>query len=118
MVSSSFYFWARLRPFAFTQIVEVPIYLRGLSGPRLRAFCIAFGARPFTHPLVWYLFPWLFPHSWVPGMVAAELFAWLAEAAYLLLFGLKPTRALGLSFVANAASFTLGLISRALFDTI
>jgi hypothetical protein len=102
---------AWLRAFLFTQLVEVPIYMRG-PGCSLPA---AFGASLLTHPVVWFLF---FSPRWAAGyatkMVAAELFAWLAEAAYLR-FACRRPRALLWSLCANAASLGLGLLSRSLF---
>jgi hypothetical protein len=46
--------------------------------------------------------------------VAAELFAWLAEAAYFRLAFRRP-RAWLWSLIANAASLGLGLLSRRIF---
>ena len=59
--------------------------------------------------------PRLLPGSFLEMAICAELFAWLTEAAYLMLFGLRVQRALLLSLGANGASLTLGLVSRALF---
>lgn len=98
-----------LAAFAFTQIVEVPIYRRALGGRAL----VAFGASALTHPVVWFVFPRLPFASYLAMVAAAEVFAWLVEAAYLRAFGLR--RALAWSLVANAASLGLGLASRALF---
>ena len=110
------YFLGWLRSFAFTQLVEVPIYLRGIPGPRLRAGAIAFGASALTHPLVWYVFPRLPFGSFFRMAVAAELFAWVTEAAYLWCWRVRgPLRALGLSFAANGASLALSLLSRRVF---
>jgi len=102
---------AWLRAFLFTQLVEVPIYVRGLRcGP-----LVAFGASAITHTIVWFGF--FSPHwhaAYASRFAAAELFAWLAEAAYFrLLF--RRRRALAWSLVANAASVGLGLLSRRLF---
>jgi hypothetical protein len=101
---------AWLEAFAFTQLVEVPVYMRGLGCSPWRAF----GASALTHPVVWFLFG----HPGLPGpywarVAAAEVFACLAEAAYFRRWGAR--RALGWSLVANAASLALGLASRALF---
>jgi hypothetical protein len=101
---------AWLLAFAFTQLVEVPIYVRGLRCRPLTAF----GASLLTHPVVWFGFFQL-PGSYAARLVAAELFAWLVEAAYFRLFGLR--RVLLWSLVANAASLAAGLASRALFGT-
>jgi hypothetical protein len=102
---------AWLRAFLFTQLIEVPIYMRGLRCSPL----VAFGASALTHPVVWFVFfspRW--PIGYLPKLIAAELFAWLVEGAYFrLAFG--KTRAWRWSLVANAASLTLGLLSRRLF---
>jgi hypothetical protein len=103
---------AWLVAFVFTELVEIPIYKTGLSVSVLAAF----GASAITHPIVWFVF---FDPRWGTGhyaarLVAAELFAWLVEAAYFR-FAFGKRRALLWSFVANASSLGLGLISRALF---
>jgi hypothetical protein len=124
-----------LPAFAFTQAVEVPIYLVALGaagGSRARRVAVAFGASALTHPIVW----WLLPRAWeslylaiaapsaalriaspggrfVARLLFSEAFAVGAEAAYLRAWGLR--RALAWSLVANAASVALGLASRALF---
>ena len=75
--------------FVFTQLIEVPI--------------------------VWFVFfgPW-WHAAYLSKLVAAEVFAWLAEAAYFrVLFGKK--RALLWALVANASSLSLGMLSRHLF---
>ena len=100
---------AWLLAFAFTQVVEVPIYRRALGGRTL----VAFGASALTHPIVWFVFPELPLPGYVAMVVAAETFAWLVEAAWLRAFGLE--RALAWSAIANAASLGLGLASRAAF---
>ena len=104
---------AWLVAFAFTEIVEVPIYYRGLRC----SFLVAFGASAITHPIVWFGF---FTPAWhaayMTKLVAAELFAWLAEAAYFR-FIFKKKNALFWSLVANASSLGLGLLSRHLFGS-
>ena len=102
---------AWLRAFLFTQIVEVPIYVRGLRCSPLAGF----GASALTHPLVWFVF---FSPRWHASydarLVAAELFAWVVEAAYFK-FLFKKDRTLLWSFLANVASVVLGTLSRRLF---
>lgn len=101
--------------FAFTQIVEVPIYLWALRGhnPSLaKRLGLAFGASAITHPVVWFVFPLLVPHYWVM-VLCAEAFAVLAEAAWFAAFSLP--RALAWAFAANGASVVLGFTSRWLF---
>jgi hypothetical protein len=97
--------------FGFTQLVEVPIYRRTLH----RGLGPCFGASAITHPLVWLFLRsgmWCAPRAVQVG--AVELFAWLVEAAYFRV-GFGSGRVLRWTFVANAASFTLGLASRTLF---
>jgi hypothetical protein len=127
-----------LAAFVFTQLVECPLYLVALRRQRDRPavkLAIAFGASALTHPIVWSLIPtlyerWLEPalagglRHFAPGaspaqlsyaglLLVAESFAVVAEALYLRLFGLR--RAGLWALVANAASVTLGLLSRAAF---
>lgn len=96
-----------LLAFGFTQVVEVPIYLRFT-----RSFSTSFLASAFTHPLVWFVFP-LLPLGYWPMVACAEVFAVLVEAAWLRTRGAR--RPLLLSLLANGASFCLGLLSRELF---
>jgi hypothetical protein len=116
-----------LLAFLFTQLVEVPIYMKG---GRAR-FPEAFGASALTHPIVWFVIPWAWeatyrsffaPHPslqlsslaryWI--MVAiAETFAIVAEGFYMRWLG-RPRPFLW-SLVANMSSVTLGFTSRHLF---
>lgn len=99
------WFWA----FAFTQLIEVPLYVRLLDCSVLRAF----GATALTHPLIWLGFARL-PFSYLWMAMLAELFAWLVEALYFARpYGMR--RALWISLLANTASCALGLLSRRLF---
>jgi hypothetical protein len=104
---------AWLSAFLFTQLIEVPTYRRGLGV----GWWAAFGATALTHPVVWFVvFHRTVRADYVTKAVVAELFAWLAEAAY---FHWCHGRrnALGWALVANAASVMLGFVSRALFGT-
>jgi hypothetical protein len=117
------YLFAWLRAFAFTQFIEVSIYTRLVPTTRLRAFA----ASALTHPWVWFVFPLLGRSEWVtpwfslpmPKLaygnwaVLAELFAWLVETCWLRRY-VPWRRALAMSFVANFASLSLGLLCRAL----
>ena len=108
------YFKAWLLAFVLTQLAEVPLYWwlaptdvgRGLSLSLV------------THPLVWYVIP---PLCYGAGLgyldmvIVAELFAWLTEAALLRLFGVRWSRALAVSLVANAASVVVGIVARTWF---
>jgi hypothetical protein len=117
------WFWA----FLFTQIVEIPIYMRGLRARMLEAF----GATALTHPIVWFVIPeafeWfyraVFAHHASLQMTAntryyvmvaiAETFAVVVEALYFrALFLEKPWR---WAFIANMSSFGLGMLSRTAF---
>jgi hypothetical protein len=112
-----------LLAFAFTQIVEVPIYRRALGA----SFGEAFGASAVTHPIVWLVMmprtigfsiaPFLGDESWQTRAIVMELFAWLAEAAWFgLVFHRRPlTRALLWTFVANVVSLFLGFLAQHLF---
>ncbi len=102
---------AWLRAFLFTQLVEVPIYVRALDC----SIPVAFGASAITHPVVWFgiFSPWI-DADYGSRVIAAELFAWLVEAAcFAFLF--RKRRALLWAFVANGASASAGFLSRALF---
>ncbi len=97
--------WARA--FAFTQLVEVPIYRYGLRAPWWRAF----GASAITHPIVWLVVVesgW--SASWSVRVASAEAFAIAVEAVW---FGVTwgARRGLLWSVIANATSFGLGLLS-------
>lgn len=114
------WFWA----FLFTQVVEIPIYMRGMRA----RFHEAAGASSLTHPVVWFVIPGLcdrlylrildrFPSFWLGAstryiimVVIAEVFAVTAEALYFRMIDLKqPWR---WSIIANMSSFGLGMLSR------
>lgn len=96
---------AWLIAFGVTQLVEVPIYLRATE----RRWVAALGASLITHPIVWFVFPKVWPRGHWESMVAcAELFAVAVEAAWLATFGVK--RPIEWAFAANAASFVAGLV--------
>lgn len=106
--------WAQA--FAFTELVEAPIYRRLLGVSVARALA----ASAITHPFVWFVFPPLADHfgiGYVACSLVSELFAWLVEATFFVrVAGVKPGRAMVVSLVANGASVGLGFLSRALFD--
>ncbi len=109
-----------LKAFLFGQAIEVPIYVLALRrAPQRRGdspwrlFWIAFGATALTHPVVWWVFPYLVvgPY-WLLG-VLAESFAVAVEAVYIYAFGVRgPLWALLVSILANGLSCGLGLLSR------
>jgi hypothetical protein len=109
--------------FAFTQVVEVPIYAWCAQGRGLvERLAIAFGASALTHPIVWFTIKDLFygpdafelglegEPKWIAYAVVAESFAVGIEALYLRACEVqKPfVTALG----ANLLSVGLGLLSR------
>ena len=101
--------WFWFRAFLFTQIVECPIYMRGLRCP----LWAAFGASALTHPIVWFVFPALWPGGYLSMLFGAELFAWAAETIWLK--ANRVERAALWSFIANAASFCIGMALRGCF---
>ncbi len=121
-----------LSAFAFTQLLECPVYLLAQRGAKRKLAArlgVAFGASLMTHPAVWFIIPPLiyssFPtlqHAPIAGVswayvlmfVVAETFAVVAEGFYLHLLEVRhPWR---WALLANATSAGLGLVSRALFD--
>lgn len=108
--------WARA--FLFTLAVELavatPLLARVEAGlaRRLGAVLIANLA---SHPAVWFLFPAL-GLAYDPMMALAEAWAVGSEAlVYLVVFpSLGLRRGLALAALANAASFALGVVTRAL----
>ena len=105
---------AWLMAFLATVAVEVPIVValtRGHPTPAWRRALIALFAQLVTHPLVWFVFPRLVGLTGRLSLALSELWAWLAEAAFyaVVLPGLSPARALGVSALANAASILVGL---------
>lgn len=91
-----------LAGFAFTQAVEVPLYLR-LTG----SWRLSLGAAALTHPVGWFLFPLLpLPH-WAM-LSCAEAFAVVVQGAWLRWHGVD--RSYFLSALVSGASFTVGLL--------
>jgi hypothetical protein len=113
--------------FAFTQIVEIPVYVLAMrhalgtghaSRPRTLPIqlLVAFGASAITHPAVWFVIPRVPSASYEEYVIRAEMFAWLVEAFYFYsLHVVYLRRALVWAFVANALSAGLGFACRAAF---
>ncbi len=100
--------------FLITVAVEVPIVVtltRGHPIGARRRTLIAIFAQLVTHPLVWFVFPRLVGLTGRSSLALSELWAWLAEAGFygVVLTGISPARALGVSAVANATSILVGL---------
>jgi hypothetical protein len=111
-----------LAAFLFTQAIEVPIWMTALarSTPRphpsfAHRALIAFGASLLTHPLVWFVLPWLLPPalSFQTKVLFLEAFAIGIEAAYMRAFGMRY--AILWSLLANTASAGIGLTLRHFF---
>lgn len=103
-----------LSAYGFTQVVEVPIYVRALrERPRLERVWLALAPSALTHPFVWFAFPQL-PVPYLTMCVLAEAFAFGVEWALLAALGVP--RAWLWSLGANALSLGLALVSRGLFD--
>ena len=90
--------------YLFTQAVEVPLYLR------VTTWRVAVLASTFTHPIVWFVFPRFWPGSYLSTIIVSEIFAWGVEALWLKTNGVQ--RAMLWSFIANGASFCIGLALR------
>lgn len=106
---------AWLLAFLVTVGVEAPIVLaltRGSETGAGRRFALVVFAQLATHPLVWFVFPRIVGLTGNGAMALAELWAWVAEAAFyaLVLRDLSPTRALAISALANGASVVAGVI--------
>lgn len=115
-------FVAWLVAFAFTTAVEAPVYRLALTRRRdgrdgigsdrgaLRPWLWAAGLSLPTHPVVWFVFPRLWPGGWLDQTLAAEAFAVGVEAAILARLGVPLSLAWALA--ANALSVALGLTAR------
>lgn len=109
-----------LRAFLFTQVVEMGVYTSATAPRPLRErLAIAFAASAITHPIVWFVIPDTVRAlaltgdvmtDWWIAIAVAETFAFSAEAVWLGLFGVRPREAAARAFLANAFSFTLGLV--------
>lgn len=116
------YVYAWLLSFAFTEVVEVPVYRTLLRTSVFRAFVPS----ALTHPVIWFV---IFPNlhaSYVAKGCLSEAFAVGVEAClcFLMLrqsrFAIAKRsavwlRALAISTLANGLSVGLGLLSRSLF---
>jgi hypothetical protein len=109
---------AWLEAFIVTVAVEAPIVLALTREVKLgwskRLALIVF-AQLATHPLVWFVFPRIAGLRGSTALMLSEAWAWLAEAVFyaLTLPGVRPTRAGGVSALANGASVLAGVIIRA-----
>jgi hypothetical protein len=106
---------AWLVAFLVTVAVEVPIVLALTRQSETRVaqrLALIVFAQLATHPLVWFVFPYIVGIRGGTATLLSEAWAWLAEAAiYGLVFrGVTFTRALALSAVANGTSVLAGVV--------
>jgi hypothetical protein len=91
-------------------VIEVPVVWLAAGRDR-RAAVMGAAATLLTHPLVFTLTANQGPEAWLHRVAIAEVGAAVAEAALFWWFlALPPARAAGVSTVANAASFGVGLL--------
>jgi hypothetical protein len=108
---------AWLKAFLLTVVVETPIAaaLFRPAEPRLfRRIALTLFANLASHPAVWFIFPAL-GLPYFPALVLAEVWAVVVEALFYRLVFEKSdaVEALGISALANGASFGIGLLVRA-----
>jgi hypothetical protein len=104
--------WPWVSAFVFTLVFEAPFYWDALGRRRAR-WAWALSPSVPTHPVVFFVFPALWPGGPLSELAAAEAFAVLVEAS--LLRKLGATRPLQTALLANVVSAGLGLASRAAF---
>ncbi len=115
LASEEFIGW--IRAFAFTQLIEVPIYVAALIAfapalSRTKRWAVAFLCSLLTHPIVWFVFPRIIDSytDYVPMVIAAETFAVCVEAMVLSLATAR--HAFVLAFFTNMLSMSLGFVIR------
>jgi len=108
--------WARA--FAVTLLTEVIVvgWLLGRSWSVRRRVAVACLAQLASHPAVWFIFP-AFAWPRLTYLAIAETWAVLVETGVyrLAIPGLRTKRAFTVALVANALSYGLGLLLRALW---
>ena len=108
-----------LRAFVLTQVVEISVgmcLLGGEEASRRRRAGVLFTATLVTHPVLWFVAPFLF-ESYETYVVVSEVTITLVEAV--VLWRLLPTRtvwqALFTSAVMNGCSIIAGMIAEPFF---
>ncbi|MCK6587650.1 MAG: hypothetical protein HUU21_07960 [Polyangiaceae bacterium] len=83
-------------------------------GRLARLVGVIFYANLASHPAVWFVFPNL-DLTYLTMVLAAECWAVVSEAIlyWLVLPNARPVQAVGVSLIANASSFGIGLLVRA-----
>ena len=107
------------RAFLLTLVIEAPIVallLRDVEPSRVRRLGLVIFANLASHPVVWFVVSQVFDIGTPAYLVAAEGWAVACEALFYraALPGLALPRAVGISVVANAASFLVGQVVAAL----
>ena len=93
--------------FAAAALIKTAVYLQPLP----RRVLAALLATAITHPIVWFIFPRVWPAGHVETMVlCSQIFAVAIEGAYLASFSVK--RPLVWALMANALSFCAALLLR------
>jgi hypothetical protein len=115
-------FW--LEAFAFTLVVEIPLFVAvarlgaaGAGGRRAPLWRLALAGAAgtvLTHPLLWFVWPRVV-HDYTAYIASGELLIAAIESAtfFALARPITLARAIAASFIANAASFGLGVALRA-----
>jgi hypothetical protein len=111
-------FTSWLAAFALTVAIEVPIVVlatRGTPWPAWRRAVMAAFAQLATHPLVWFVFPYIPGLAGRESLWLSEVFAWVTEAGLyaIAIPRVRPLRAFGVSALANGVSLGIGLVLQA-----
>jgi hypothetical protein len=117
------------KSFLFTLVIEVPVFIllsRGYASVGRRALAGAAGTC-LTHPLLWFVWTVVIKaivHNYFPGvywygpyLVSGELIVAVVESfTFFAIVGNIPlSRAIAASFIANAASFGVGQVTRVIW---
>jgi len=104
------------RSFLFTQAVEIPIYVAFGWGrvPLWRAALAGAACSCLTHPLLWFVWPRVIAGNYRAFVVSGELGVAVIESLvfFVLAMPVRFFRAVSASFIANAASFGVGMLAR------
>jgi len=111
---SQIYFHYWLKSFIFTLIIEAPFYvlLGRKAVPWWRALLAGAACSCVTHPALWFLWPRVI-HVYKLYILSGEILVCIIETFifYALARPIKLSRAVAASFIANAASYGLGVLS-------
>jgi hypothetical protein len=99
--------------FLLTVAIEAPIVTLLLRGPLRRRIPLAVVAQLASHPAVWFVF-FALPLRYTTALVLSESWAVLSEATIYALLGdnVSWRRALGVSLLANTASYLASFLLR------